>query len=248
MCPAPERGPPALRSPPVATRHPIKGRNAVSYPTPRDWNGTGASSPTLAGVNPRVTVGLALGVLFAFAALVVLAKPDHAAQSPGADRFEGASLPQGLRAPDFSLTDQDGNRVTMRELRGKPVIVSFLYSTCQDTCPVQAQQIKGALNELGVDYPALAVSVDPQRDTRRSAREFNSKQRVTGRLTWALGTRRDLEPVWRAYAATGQRDDEEHNARFVLVDPKGIQRVGFPVDKVTPERVAHDLKLLSSGR
>ncbi|MGI8750677.1 MAG: SCO family protein [Thermoleophilaceae bacterium] len=199
-------------------------------------------------MNPRVTIALALGVLFAFTGLVVLAKPDQAAQSSGPERFEGAVLPRGLKAADFALTDQDGRRVTMRELRGKPVIVSFLYSTCQDTCPVQAQQIKGALNELGTAYPALAVSVDPPRDTRRNARAFNSKQRMTGRLTWALGTRKQLEPVWKAYAATGQRNDEEHNARFVLVDPKGIQRVGYPLDKVTPERVAHDVRLLAAGR
>ena len=56
--------------------------------------------------------------------------------------------------------------MTMRSLRGKPVVVAFLYSTCRDTCPLQAQQIKGALNELGSDVPALAVSVDPANDTR----------------------------------------------------------------------------------
>ncbi len=77
----------------------------------------------------------------------------------------------------------------MRALRGKPVIVAFLYSTCEDTCPIQAQQIKGALNELGTDYPALAVSVDPANDSPRNAKAFNSKQRMTGRLTWVLGQR-----------------------------------------------------------
>jgi protein SCO1/2 len=200
-------------------------------------------------VNPRVTIALALGVLFAFVGLVVLVKPDRAAApQPGADRFEGAILPRGLKAPDFALTDERGKRVTMRAYRGKPVIVSFLYSTCRDTCPLQAQQIKGALNELGTDVPALAVSVDPPRDTRRNAAAFLSKQRMTGRLRWVLGSRAQLAPVWKAYAATGQRNDLEHNARFVLVDPKGIQRVGYPVDQVTPDRVAHDLKLLAAGR
>jgi len=200
-------------------------------------------------VNPRITIALAIGVLFAFGGLVVLARPDGAA-APGASaaRFEGATLPRGLRAPDFALTDERGRRVSMRSYRGRPVIVSFLYSTCRDSCPLQAQQIKGALNEMGSDVPALAVSVDPPRDTRRNAAAFLSKQRMTGRLRWVLGTRAQLAPVWKAYAATGQRGDEEHNARFVLVDPKGVQRVGYPVDKVTPERVAHDLKLLQAGR
>jgi len=198
-------------------------------------------------VNPRVTIALMLGVAALFVGVAALAWPsDEERGDP--DRFEGASLPAGLRAPDFALRDQDGDRVTMRALRGKPVVVAFLYSTCEDSCPVQAQQIKGALNELGREVPALAVSVDPANDTPRTAAAFNSEQRMTGRLTWVLGERRELEPVWKAYGATGQRDDLEHNARFVLVDPKGIQRVGYPLDKVTPERVAHDLRLLAAGR
>jgi protein SCO1/2 len=199
-------------------------------------------------VNPRVTIALMLGVAAVFAGVVALAWPSEEKASDGPVRFEGAKLPDGLKAPDFELTDQEGRRVTMRALRGKPVIVAFLYSTCEDTCPIQAQQIKGALNELGTDYPALAVSVDPANDTTRNTKAFNSKQRMTGRLTWVLGRRAELAPVWKAYAATGQRDDLEHNARFVLVDPKGIQRVGYPLDKVTPERVAHDLRLLAAGR
>lgn len=200
-------------------------------------------------MNPRVTIALALGVLFAFGGLVLLVKPDQAAApQASAERFEGATLPKGLKAPDFALADEQGKPVTMRSYRGKPVVVSFLYSTCRDTCPLQAQQIKGALNELDTDVPALAVSVDPPRDTRRNAAAFLSKQRMTGRLRWVLGSRAQLAPIWKAYAATGQRNDEEHNARFVLVDPKGIQRVGYPVNEVTPERVAHDLKLLAAGR
>ena len=151
-------------------------------------------------MNPRVTIALMLGVAAVFAGVVALAWPSDEQASGGPDRFEGATLPAGLKAPDFELTDQEGRRVTMRALRGKPVIVAFLYSTCEDTCPIQAQQIKGALNELGTDYPALAVSVDPANDSPRNAKAFNSKQRMTGRLTWVLGRRAELAPVWKAYA------------------------------------------------
>jgi protein SCO1/2 len=200
-------------------------------------------------VNPRVTIALMLGVAALFiGGAAVVASSGGGGPSGDPERFEGAVLPRGLKAPDFALSDQEGRRVTMRALRGNPVIVAFLYSTCRDTCPLQAQQIKGALNELGKDYPALAVSVDPANDSPDNAKAFNSKQRMTGRLTWVLGSRAQLGPLWRAYGATGQRDDLEHNARFVLVDPKGIQRVGYPLDKVTPERVAHDLRLLAAGR
>jgi protein SCO1/2 len=199
-------------------------------------------------VNARVLIALVLVAVFALGA-VVLAAPrgSEEATSGGPRRFEGATLPAGLRAPDFTLRDQDGEPVTMRALRGRPAIVTFLYTTCEDSCPAQAQQIKGALAELGEDVPAVAVAVDPPRDTPQNARAFLSKQRMTGRMDFALGSRADLEPVWKGFAVQPQREDLEHTARLVLVDAEGVQRVSFPIDQVTPDRLAHDLRLLGAG-
>ena len=183
---------------------------------------------TLRGVNPRVTIALMLGVAAVFAGIVALAWPSDDEASGDGQRFEGASLPAGLKAPDFALRDQDGERVSMRALRGKPVIVAFLYSTCEDTCPIQAQQIKGALNELGTDYPALAVSVDPANDSARSAKAFNSKQRMTGRLTWVLGERgaagAGLEGLRRHRPARGPRAQRPLRAG----GPQGHPARGLP--------------------
>lgn len=202
-------------------------------------------------MNPRVVIALLVVAVAALAA-VVLAAADGTSQSGdevgSADRFEGATLPEGLRAPTFVLRDENGDRVRMADFRGRPTIVTFLYSNCDDTCPTQAQQVKGALNELGEDLPALAISVDPANDTADSARAFLSKQRMTGRLRFVLGSREQLGPVWRGYGVQPQLDDLDHTARIVLVDHDGVQRVGFPLDQVTPERLAHDLRLLVAGR
>jgi protein SCO1/2 len=161
-------------------------------------------------------------------------------------QFEGALLPKGVRAPDFSLRDERGRRVTMSEYQGKPVVVTFLYSHCRDTCPIQAQQIKGALDDLGHDLPALAISVDPSGDNPRSVDRFNAKQGVTGRIRWVLGRESQLQPLWESFATTPQTPQTEHMARLVLVDKRGFQRVGYPSSQVTPERLAHDLKLLEA--
>ncbi|MGH2741420.1 MAG: hypothetical protein ACRDN8_02820, partial [Thermoleophilaceae bacterium] len=59
--------------------------------------------------------------------------------------------------------------------------------------------------------------------------------------------RQALRRVWDAYAVQPQREDLEHTARLVVVDPKGVQRVSFPVDQLTPERLAHDVRLLAAG-
>jgi len=127
------------------------------------------------------------------------------------------------------------------------VIVTFLYTHCDDTCPPAAQQVKGALDELGHDVPALAIAVEPARDTAASARAFLSKQRMLGRMRFVLGERSELAPIWRGYAIRPQAPGEEHQARIVLVDGRGFQRVGFPVDQATPEGIANDLRMLETG-
>lgn len=132
----------------------------------------------------------------------------------------------------------------MRALRGKPVVVTFLYTTCEDTCPIEAQQIRGALDQLGEDIPALAVAVNPPEDTPHRARRFLLEQRVTGRMDFVLGSRRELKPVWRGFFIQEQTEKMEHSSRVVLIDVKGYQRVGYPGQEATPERLAHDLRIL----
>jgi protein SCO1 len=158
--------------------------------------------------------------------------------------FEGALMPAGVRAPSFRLRDQRGRRVTMKEYRGRPVIVTFLYSHCHDTCPIQAQQIKGALDQLGHDVPALAISVDPSRDTPKSVDRFDAEQGIGNRLRWVLGRESQLRPVWGGYHTTSELPSQEHLALLVLVDRRGFQRVGYPSQQVTPERLAHDIRVL----
>jgi protein SCO1/2 len=132
----------------------------------------------------------------------------------------------------------------MRKLRGRPVLVTFLYTTCRDTCPIQAQTARGALDELGHDLPVLAVAVDPPRDTPARARAFLSKQRATGRIDFVLGSRAELRPLWEGFHIQPQTVTQEHQSRFTLVDARGFQRVGYPGQEATPERLAHDLALL----
>ena len=198
-------------------------------------------------MNPRVLIALVLISVFALGAVVVASgrrDGDGAEPASGDGRFEGAVMPKGVRAPDFELRNQDGERISMGALRGRPVLVTFLYTTCDDTCPIMAQTARGALDDLGHDVPALAIAVDPLRDTPERARAFLSKQRAIGRIDFVLGSRAQLRPLWKGYAIQPQSVAQEHQARFTLVDARGFQRVGYPGSQATPERLAHDLRLL----
>jgi protein SCO1/2 len=196
-------------------------------------------------VNPRVVIALLLVAVCALGA-TVLAAGGSGDEEPvrGGSAFEGAVMPSGLRAPEFHLRDQDGRPISMRGLRGRPVVVTFLYTHCEDTCPVEAQTVRGALDQLGHDVPAIAVAVDPPRDTPASARAFLSKQHVLGRIDFVLGSRSELRPIWNGFHIRPQSAEQEHQARLTLVDARGYQRVGFPAFAATPEGLAHDLSIL----
>src|SRR3982751_2808886 len=141
--------------------------------------------------------------ILAAAGVIVLTRPDPPTKL-GANGFAGGLRP-AIPPKDFTLRDQDGRTVSLRALRGRVVVLTFMYSTCQDTCPITAQTIRGALDDLGHDVPALAISVDPSNDTPASARKFLAEQRANGRIRFLLGSRGRLSPVWKGFAVTPQR-------------------------------------------
>ena len=213
------------------------------------------AAPRLKGTLGRVRSRLSLALFAAACALFAMigviaisrtgAQPDSAAvvHNPGSP-FRGGTLPPGVHAPDFKLTDQDGKPVSMAQYRGRPVVVTYVYSHCKETCPLQAQMIRGALDDLGRDIPALGISVDPFGDTPASARTFLRKARMDGRMRFVLGKRRQLQPVWRGFAIQPQLRDSEHQAYITLVDRKGLQRVAVPINQTSPEDLAHDIRIL----
>jgi len=166
----------------------------------------------------------------------------------GPSGFVGALRPE-IPPQDFRLTDQDGRPVALSEFRGEVVALTFLYTTCEDACPIIVSQIRGALDDLGRDVPVLAVSVDPPGDTPARAREFLLDQRMTGRMSYLLGSPAELEPVWKAYGIQPQGRGKaafDHSAHVVLIDREGRQRIGHPAAKLRPEGLAHDLRVLQA--
>jgi protein SCO1/2 len=179
--------------------------------------------------------------LTAVAAVLLFAVGDRTTRSAG---FAGAVRPAGIPPAEFGLPDERGHVVRLRDLRGRPAVVTFLYTTCRDTCPLTAQQIRAALDDLGTDVPVIAVSVDPANDTPARARAFNVKQGMAGRMRWVLGTAAQLQRIWRAYGVAPQTRASDHSASTVVLDGRGRQRVGFATSVLTPEALAHDIAAL----
>jgi protein SCO1 len=165
--------------------------------------------------------------------------------------FDGAAFPPGVQAHDFTLTNQRGQRISLSAYRGKVVVLAFLFSNCR-TCVLVADQVRGALDEIegtrGI--ATIFVSTDPQADTRASVSRFLSETSLDGHVEYLTGTAQELQPIWRAYAippvSAGKYASEEASTVF-LIDHNGTERVGFGLEQITPESLAHDIRLLADG-
>jgi protein SCO1/2 len=195
----------------------------------------------------RVRIALVVTAMLALAAAALatlLVAPGGEPQS--ASGFAGAQRP-AIPPQDFRLRDQDGDAVSLRDYRGRVVVLTFMYTTCRDTCPLTATQIRGALDDLGRDVPALAVSVDPVNDTPERARQFLFRRGLArNRMRFLLGSRAQLQPIWKAYGIRPEGEAFDHSAYVLLIDRRGRQRIGFPVAQLTPEGLVHDIRRLQA--
>jgi len=195
-------------------------------------------------VPARLRLALFIAGLLALTAIAGVLLFVVGERTTSGESFAGAVRPASIPPAQFGLHDEHGKLVRLQDLRGRPAVVTFLYTTCRDTCPLTTQQIRAALDELGHDVPVIAVSVDPANDSARRARAFTLEQRMTNRMRWVLGDGAQLRRLWTAYGVQPQTDRLEHSASTVLLDAKGRQRVGFATDVLTPQALAHDIAML----
>jgi protein SCO1 len=164
------------------------------------------------------------------------------------DNFNGAAFPPGVLAHNFTLTNQRGQRVSLSAYRGKVVVLAFLFSGCR-TCVLVANQVRGALDEAETTsgVATIFVSTDPHADTRASVSRFLSETSLSGHVEYLSGTPQELQPIWKAYAippVSAGKSASEEGSTVILIDHNGAERVGFGLEQITPESLAHDIRLL----
>ncbi|HEX3735258.1 MAG TPA: SCO family protein [Solirubrobacterales bacterium] len=161
-----------------------------------------------------------------------------------------AVWPEGLRrAPDFALRNSQGGRLRFASLRGRPVVLTFMDSQCHQQCPLVGRALAAAFRMTpAADRPlVVAISVNPWEDTPGSARRAIKRFGLAGYpWRWLLGTKAQLETVWKKYRIFVRRTsgDIEHTDAVYLIDAKGYERAGM-VYPFLPNWVSNDLKTLA---
>ena len=178
------------------------------------------------------------------AALVVIAILTGSSSSASGSRARSSSAPSGSLAsnphldpgtplsrpaPDFTLNDQFGRRVSLSSFRGRVVILAFNDSQCTTVCPLTTTAMvdaKRSLGAAGAHVTLLGIDANPKATTVGDVRAYS---RAHGMLhTWRFLTApvAQLERVWRAYGiavqvAAGQID---HTPALFEIDPQGRLR------------------------
>ncbi len=162
----------------------------------------------------------------------------------------------GLRrigpAPGFTLTRQDGRRLSLEDLRGKVVAVTFIYASCADTCPLLTAKMAGLQSRLGGDFGSrvwfVSITVDPERDTPAVLKSYADGHGANP-AGWAFltGTPAEIREVARRYGIVyrkTERGDVDHTFLTSVIDHAGTLRVQYLGVRFDPDELLGDLRSL----
>jgi len=158
------------------------------------------------------------------------------------------AAPAAIGGP-FQLTDQSGQPVTDKDLKGKPTLIFFGFTHCPDICPTSLFEISEVLKAMGTDADRVNtyfVSVDPERDTQAAMKDYLSSfdPHLKG-LTGDPAAITKVLSAYRVYAKKVPLKDGDytmdHTALIYLMDRDGHFVAPFNL-KRTPEQAAADLK------
>ena len=184
--------------------------------------------------------------------LMVLAVVGWLASTLSCAAGEHDGLPRIGPAPELSLTTQDGQRLSLTELRGKVVAVTFIYASCADTCPLLTAKMAGLQAALGADFGPkvffLSITVDPEWDTPAVLQRY-AQAHGANLAGWAFltGTPAEIRQVARRYGIYHRktaRGDVDHTFLTSLVDQSGTLRVQYLGMRFNPDELLRDLQTL----
>jgi protein SCO1/2 len=162
----------------------------------------------------------------------------------------GTALANAIGGP-FRLTDQNGNRVTDADLKGKWSLIYFGYTHCPDACPTALNDIAVALDELGARRVAVRpvfITVDPERDTPEALKSYVAS--FDAPILALTGTQQEVAQAAKAYRVYYAKHPEpggdysmDHSSVIYVMDPEGRFTASFTHES-SPEQIAERLKKL----
>ena len=216
---------------------------------------------TRPSATPRLFATITLLAVLALGALSGCGgSSDSATAQPGVPRgpaavdnstYSGGEATPPKAAPELKLNNSLGEAVDLAQLKGKAVLVTFIYTHCPDICPLIVSHLKTAQAELGEkakEMQIIAVSTDPRGDTPKAVKAFLAEHGMTGRMQYLIGNRAELGQVWTDWNIVAKpdkagRDLVEHSALIYGIAADGKVTTLYPAN-FDPAQIVHDVPLL----
>ncbi len=186
----------------------------------------------------KVLFGLSrcIGRLLAIAAVVLALLPAGlGAQETVRDASAALDISQaaiGQNIGDYTFTANDGRKIRLADLRGRPVALSFIYTSCADTCPTitdtLAEAAESTWDALGDDaFTVVTIGFDAAADTPTAMRLFAGRRAGKYRQwLWLSGSLPDIAALARdtGFVFFESAKGFDHTAQITLIDGDGVVR------------------------
>ena len=184
--------------------------------------------------------------------LVVLIQVGWLMPTPSQGAQSGEILSKIGPAPAFTLTTQDGKRLSLKELGGKVVAITFIYTGCVDTCPLLTAKMAGLQANFGSNFGSkvffISITVDPERDTPAILKRYAEAHRAnTAGWAFLTGSSAEIQQVAKLYGIYYKRrsgGDVDHTFLTSIVDQSGTLRVQYIGVQFKPDDLLRDIQTL----
>lgn len=186
-------------------------------------------------------------IALAFWALVPGAILAHVPEPPKLAPKTASAV--NVKAPDFVLVDQDNRRFDTSKLRGKVVVLNFIFTTCIDVCPLFTANLATLQRKLNERYGDrlffLSVTTDPEIDSTKVLKAYAGRYGADLK-NWAFltGSEAELKPVWDGYGVRVIRKGRgliQHTGLTAVIDAHGTRRFNFLGEKWPLEALERDV-------
>jgi len=178
----------------------------------------------------------------------------HEAKASGkktAQIFEGGRIVMFEETPPaINLIDQDGKRVTNEDLKGKVTLINFIYTRCDESCPVMVHKFmdiaKEMKDELGKNLQLVSITMDPEHDSPEILKSYAKKIDVDTTSWSFLTEKKDIvDKVLKGFNFFYQKNEDGgfgHGNAIVMLDKNGVWKYNFNVLTVQVDILVERLK------
>jgi len=158
---------------------------------------------------------------------------------------------------DTKLIDQNGQTVWLASLKGKLLVVDFIYTSCPGPCLMETAKLTNVAAELGADLgwkaSIVSITVDPEHDSPARLREYAQEQGADKKGWYFLtGSAADVDRAlagFKIFREKGPDGSVGHLVDMLLVGPDGREVRDYDGQIVKPKKIVEDVrKALNEGR